>query len=178
IDYCRRYRAVLLVAELDRLSRRLLIIATLLESPIHFRVAAHPDMDPKEQPEFFQILGLVAEMQRKRIRASTKAGLAVAKSKGVVLGKNGKVLAEANRQAADAFALMMAPVIDKLKADGIKSERKIVKALNRRRIPAFRGGRWYQTTIHVLVKRIERLKVNDPMKTETNNISSHQITGI
>ena len=165
IDYCRRHRAVLLVAELDRLSRRLMIIATLLESPIHFRVAAYPDMDPKEHPEFFQMLGLVAEMQLKRIRASTKAGLAVAKAKGVILGENGKVLAEVNRKAADAFALKMTPIIDKLMADGIKSGRKIVKALNRRRISTYRGGRWHQTTIQSLLKRIERLKANDPAKT-------------
>lgn len=178
IEYCRRHRAILLVAELDRLSRRLLIIATLLESPIHFRVAAYPDMNPKENPEFFQILGLVAEMQLKRIRASTKAGLAVAKSKGVILGKNGKVLAELNSKAADVFALKMAPIIARLIAEGFTSCRKLAKALNRRRVPTFRPGcRWHAMTVHALLKRIEKLKAIDAMKAEANNISSLLNTG-
>jgi len=161
IDYCRRHRAVLLVADLDRLSRRLLLIATLLESPIHFRVATYPDMNPKENPEFFQMLGIVAEIQLKRIRASTKAGLAVAKSKGVILGKNGKILAEKNKNAANEFAAKMAPIIDRLKMAGFKSEKKLAKALNRKRVPTFRpGSRWHSTTIHNLLKRIARLKAN------------------
>jgi DNA invertase Pin-like site-specific DNA recombinase len=129
-EWCRRHRTTLLVAEVDRLSRRLVIIATLLKSPIDFRVATYPDMDPKENKVFFQILGLVAEITLDRIRASTKAGLAVAKAKGVVLGENGKVLAKQNRTAANEFALKMDPIITRLKETGITSCRKIAKALN------------------------------------------------
>jgi len=161
VDWCRRHRTTLLVAEVDRLSRRLVIIATLLKSPIDFRVAAYPDMNPKENKVFFQILGLVAEITLDRIRESTKAGLAVAKAKGVILGENGKVLAEINRKAADEFALKMAPIIDRLKAQGYKSRRKLAKALNRKRVPPFRPGcRWHAMTIQTLLKRIEKLKSN------------------
>lgn len=178
VEWCRRHRTTLLVAELDRLSRRLVIIATLLKSPIDFRVAAYADMDPKENKVFFQILGLVAEITLDRIRASTKAGLAVAKSKGVILGRNGKVLAELNSKAADVFALKMAPIIARLIEAGITSCRKIAKALNRRKIPTFRPGcRWHAMTVHALLKRIEKLEAIDAMRTEANNILSFQKAG-
>lgn len=175
IDYCRRHHAVLLVADLDRLSRRLVIIETMRISPVHFRVAAYPDMDPKEHPEFFQLLGMVAEITLRRIRASTKAGLAVAKAKGVILGKNGKVLAEKNKQAADAFALKMDPVIVRLNAQGIKSCRKIAKALNRRRVTTYYPDcRWHAMTVHALLKRIEKLKSETSNENHENNIPSQQ----
>ena len=179
VEWCRRHRATLLVAEVDRLSRRLVIIATLLKSPIDFRVGAYPDMNPKENKVFFHVLGLVAEITLDRIRASTKAGLAVAKSKGVILGKNGKVLAEKNSKAADAFALKMAPLIARLKAEGFNSRRKLAKALNRKRVPPFRAGcRWHAMTIQTLLKRIEKLKAIDAMKAEGNIISSQQMQSI
>lgn len=178
IDYCRRHRAVLLVADLDRLSRRLLIIETLRVSPIHFRVGAYPDLDPKEHPEVFQLLGMVAEMTLKRIRAGTKAGLAVAKAKGIVLGENGKVLAEQNKRAANEFALKMDPIITRLKAGGITSCRKIAKALNRKRVtPYYSDCRWHAMTVHALLKRIEKLKSETSKENHENNISSLQMTG-
>lgn len=178
IDYCRRHHAVLLVADLDRLSRRLLIIATLLESPIHFRVAAYPDTDPKENPELFHMLGLVAEVQLRRLRKATKAGLAVAKAKGVILGQYGKVLAEKNSQAADEFALKMAPSIARLRDQGVTTCRKIAKALNRMRVPSFRPGcRWHAMTVHALLKRIEKLKANLSDEKQGNTITSLQMTG-
>lgn len=169
IDYCRRHRAFLLVADLDRLSRRLLIIATLLESPINFRMAAYPDIDPKENVEFIQLLGIMAQFHLKRLRAATRAGLAVAKAKGVVLGKHGKVLAAKNRQAADDFARKMIPIVEQLKAQRITSCRKIAKALNRKRVPPFRPGcRWHAMTVHALLKRIERIKAQDSLCAQAN----------
>jgi len=178
IDYCRRHRAVLLVADLDRLSRRLVIIETMRISTVHFRVAAYPDMDPKEHPEFFQLLGMVAEITLRRIRASTKAGLAVAKAKGVVLGQNGKVLAEQNKKAANEFALKMDPIIVRLKADGITSCRKIAKALNRKRVtPFYADCRWHAMTVHALLKRIEKLKSEASNDNQDNTISSSLKTG-
>jgi len=162
--YCRRYKAVLLVAKLDRLSRRVFVTSMLLESNINWRVVEYPDIDPKENPFFFQMLAIVAEMELRNIRARTKAGLAVAKSKGVVLGRNGKVLAEQNKRAADDFAQIMLPELMKAQIEGL-SYRETAEDWNRRRLPTARGDdcKWDATTIFRLSKRIERIQNNQPI---------------
>ena len=158
LNYCRRHKATLLVAKLDRLSRRMFIVSMLLESNINWRVVEYPDIDPKENPFFFQALAMVAEMELRNIRRRTKAGLAVAKSKGVELGRNGKVLAQQNKQAADEFAQIMLPELLKAQAEGL-SYRATAENWNYRHVPTARGGdcQWDATTVFHLSKRAERL---------------------
>jgi len=160
LDYCRRYKAVLLIAKLDRLGRRVSLISTLLESSVHFRVVAYPDIDPKQNHLFFLLLAVAAEVELMQIRERTKAGLAEAKRNGVILGSNGRnFLSKKNKKAADDFALKMKPVIESLRTDGKKSLRVIATALNRKKIKTFRGkkSRWHISTVHSLLCRIENL---------------------
>ncbi|AEV99718.1 Resolvase domain protein [Niastella koreensis GR20-10] len=161
LNYCKRHKAVLLVAKLDRLSRRVSMISMLLESNIQFWVVAYPTINPKENPFFFQMLAIAAELELKHLRERTKAGLAVAKSKGVILGCNGKVLAEKNKKAADDFALHMSPELLKAKAEGL-SLRATAENWNYRHIPTARGNgcQWDATTVYHLSKRIERISNN------------------
>ncbi len=163
-NYCRRHKAVLLVAKLDRLSRRVFIICMLLESKVDFRVIEYPNIDPKENPMFFIMLAIVAQMELKNIRERTKAGLAIAKSRGVVLGRNGKVLAELNKRAADNFALIMLPEWIKAQAEGY-SYRETAEQWNRDGLPTARGKgyMWDATTIFRLVKRIKHLTIDNPL---------------
>jgi DNA invertase Pin-like site-specific DNA recombinase len=167
LNYCRRHKVTLLVAKLDRLTRRPFIVAMLLESNIDWRVVEFPDIIPKENPEFYQMLGIVAGMELKNIRARTKAGLAVAKSKGVELGRNGKALAEKNKKAADEFAQIMMPELMKAQAEGL-SLRATAENWNYRHIPTARGGdcQWDATTVYHLSKRIERISLKDHYQNE------------
>ena len=71
-----------MIAKLDRLSRNLAFIATLMESGVEF-VAA--DM-PFANKLTIHILAAVAEHERGAISERTKAALAAAKARGTRLG--------------------------------------------------------------------------------------------
>lgn len=83
IACAKREGATLLVAKLDRLSRRVSFIAGLLDDQrLNFRVACMPTADKFQ----LHIYAALAEQEREFISARTKAGLAAAKARGVVLG--------------------------------------------------------------------------------------------
>src|SRR5580700_11372561 len=79
---CRKRRAVLLIARLDRLARNVAFIANLMESGVDF-VAV--DM-PTANRLTIHILAAVAEHEREMISQRTKAALAAAKQRGTRLG--------------------------------------------------------------------------------------------
>ena len=83
IAHAKREGATLLVAKLDRLSRRVSFIAGLLDDQrLNFRVACMPNADKFQ----LHIYAALAEQEREFISARTKAGLAAAKARGVALG--------------------------------------------------------------------------------------------
>jgi len=83
IAHAKREGATLLVAKLDRLSRRVSFIASLLDDHrLNFRVACMPTADKFQ----LHIYAALAEQEREFISARTKAGLAAAKARGVALG--------------------------------------------------------------------------------------------
>ncbi len=75
---CRKRRAVLLIARLDRLARNVAVIANLMDSAVEF-VAV--DM-PHANLLTIHILAAVAEHEREIISQRTKAALAGAKARG------------------------------------------------------------------------------------------------
>ena len=83
IEHCRKTGATLLVAKLDRLSRRVSFIAGLLERKgLEFKVASMPNATNFQ----LHIYAALAEQERWFISQRTKAGLARAKERGVKLG--------------------------------------------------------------------------------------------
>jgi Resolvase, N terminal domain len=83
IAACKKQKAKLVIAKLDRLSRNLAFIAALMESGVEF-VAA--DM-PHANRLTVHILAAVAEHERQMISERTRAALQAAKKRGKVLGK-------------------------------------------------------------------------------------------
>src|SRR5262249_22323984 len=79
---CRKYRAVLVIARLDRLARNLAFIANLMESGVDF-VAV--DMLQANRLTL-HIIAAVAEDEGKRISTRTRDALAAAKKRGIRLG--------------------------------------------------------------------------------------------
>ena len=140
LAYCKRTGATLLVAKLDRVSRRVSFIASLMESSINLKVAELPNADPFQ----LHIYAALAEQERKLISQRTKAALNVLKSKGVKLGSP---LNEVRSKDAKAFALSVVPKINELRDQGIKSLNKIATALNEQGIASASGGKWYATTV-------------------------------
>src|SRR6185312_351781 len=79
---CRKHKATLVIAKLDRLARNVAFISNLMESGVEF-VAV--DM-PQANRFVVHILAAVAEQEAEAISKRTKAALAAAKARGTVLG--------------------------------------------------------------------------------------------
>lgn len=153
---CKKEHATLLIASLDRLSRRVAFTAALLETGPHFRLVEYPDAD-----EFMiHILAVFAQRERKVISQRTKDALAAAKRRGIELGKHGKyVLSQYNQIRADQFARTIMVIIEALKKEGFTTIRAIADELNKRKVPTFRQQKhkWHHNTIQNLLNRIKRL---------------------
>ena len=96
IAHCRRERATLLIAKLDRLARNVAFISNLMESGIEF-VAV--DM-PRANKLTIHMLAAVAEYEAELISERTKAALASVKARGVKLGKPENLTPEARARSA------------------------------------------------------------------------------
>lgn len=141
IDTCRKQKATLIIAKLDRLARNVHFVSGLLETGVDF-VAA--DM-PAANKTMIQIHAAMSEWERDQISKRTKDALAAAKARGVVLGAAGaanlKPNIEQRQQAADEFAGNLKGVIEGMKARGL-SQRTMCEELNRLGIKTARSGEW------------------------------------
>ena len=154
LDVCKRTKATLVIAKLDRLARNVHFVSGLMESGVDF-VAA--DM-PSANKVMIQMHSVMAEWERDQISARTKAALAAAKARGVVLGKAGAANLRPNieeRQcAANAFAENLRPMFESMQARGL-SQRGMVDELNKISVPAPTGGRWLLSTAQRVMKRLK-----------------------
>jgi DNA invertase Pin-like site-specific DNA recombinase len=159
LELCRKTGATLLVSKLDRLSRRLSYIATLMEDPkVSFRVASIPRASKIE----LHLYAMLAEQERDFISKRTIAALAVAKSRGVKLGglrdatgkRNDALQAEAQGRAAK-----VADLVQPLRAAG-KTLRQIAEALNASSVPTARGGQWSAAQVMRVIERLEAMETS------------------
>jgi DNA invertase Pin-like site-specific DNA recombinase len=110
---CKKQKAKLVIAKLDRLSRNVHFISGLMDAGVEF-VAC--DM-PHANKLTIHILAAVAEHEREAISARTTAALQAAKARGVKLGgpklAAARVLgAKANKANADQFAATPVQVLN------------------------------------------------------------------
>ncbi|MEP6669407.1 MAG: recombinase family protein [Chthoniobacter sp.] len=150
---CKKQKATLIIAKLDRLARNLHFISGLMESRIEFLAVDNPTANRLT----VQILAAVAEEEARAISARTKAALAAAKARGVVLGKHGSKLGKENHKRAIKIANALAGTIEELRAEGITSVRAIAAVLNTRGIATPQGKQWHSTSVQRLLKRMEQL---------------------
>jgi len=137
IELCKRYKATLLVAKLDRLARNVAFISTLMESGLDFIAVDNPQANKL----MLQMLAAFAEHERDQIRVRTKAALAAAKARGVALGRYGReVLSKQNHERAIERARELAPVVTELRVRGL-TVLQITNLMNQRGIPTVRGKR-------------------------------------
>lgn len=144
LEDCRKRRAVLVIARLDRLARNVAFIATLMESGADF-VAV--DM-PTANKLTIHILAAVAEHEREVISARTKAALAMAKARGTKLGNPRIEVARALALAAHP-AKLPAPVVCELineRREQGWTLRAIANHLNGLNLRTPGGARWYASS--------------------------------
>ena len=151
---CKKEKATLIIAKLDRLARNVHFISGLMESKIPFVAVDNPHATPLT----IHILAAVAEDERKRISQRTKEALAAAKAKGKKLGVHGKALGLINHMNADALAKKLIPTIHDILSMRPLSIRALADELNRKGIPSPRGLQWHVPTVWGLLKRIARIK--------------------
>lgn len=104
----KRENAKLIIARLDRFSRRVSFIAQIMEQGIGLVCAEMPHASDFQ----LHIFAALAQEEQRLISERTKAALAEAKRRGVVLGSNGRNLAAKNRRAADEFAASLRAKLD------------------------------------------------------------------
>jgi DNA invertase Pin-like site-specific DNA recombinase len=151
---CKKQKAKLVIAKLDRLSRNLAFIATLMDSGVEFIAVDNPHANKLT----IHILAAVAQHEREIISARTSAALKAAKARGKRLG-NPK-LSEARRHAAlakkeraDRYSAKVLPVIREIHRSGIGSLRGVARALAARGIRTPRGGAWSPVQVSAILKR-------------------------
>jgi DNA invertase Pin-like site-specific DNA recombinase len=147
LDRAKALRCPVVVSKLDRLSRDVAFISSLMARKVAFVVA---ELGPEVDPFMLHIYAAVAEKERSLISQRTKAALAAVKARGVPLGnprlaEARAVAIERQGKAADAFAANVRPILDSL---GEISANAKAKALNERGIKTTRGGKW--TPVQVL----------------------------
>lgn len=153
LDLVRKHKAELLVAKLDRLSRKVSFISKLMEDKkVSFRVATMPHADEFQ----LHIYAALAEQERKFISIRTKQGLKSAKDRGVKLGgqrPNAQRANAAKSAKADAEAKRMASLILPLREAG-KTMAEIAESLNASGVTTARGGQWHPMMVKRVLDRV------------------------
>jgi DNA invertase Pin-like site-specific DNA recombinase len=161
LAHCRRSKATLCVAKMDRLSRNVAFLATLMESGVPFVACDNPHANRLT----LHILAAVAEAEVKAISDRTKAALGAARRRGVKLGsareghwdgredrrlvgaKRGAVQSAAVRakKARDAYADLL-PIIKPLRDSGATLQ-AIADRLNSEGHTTRQGKTWQPTQV-------------------------------
>lgn len=155
---CRTTGAKLLIAKLDRLARNVHFVSGLMESRVKFVACDIPEASDLT----IHVMAAFAEFEAKRISERTKAGLAIARSRGVLLGVAGqnnlKRNIDARKSSAMAFALKLQPILKGLITQGF-SQREILKTLNFSGITAPNGGTWGLVQLQRVLKQLSSVEI-------------------
>jgi DNA invertase Pin-like site-specific DNA recombinase len=151
---CKKHKAKLVVAKLDRLSRNTRFLLALIESGVEVLFADLPDVSGAMGKFILTQMAAVAELEAGLIGERTKAALAAAKQRGVRLGVTGAEKAERYKAEAQARANELAPVLRDLKKRGL-SLRAVAAELTKRRVPTPRGGAWHPQLVKRIVERLD-----------------------
>jgi DNA invertase Pin-like site-specific DNA recombinase len=152
LNACRKHRATLLIAKLDRLARNVHFISGLMEKGVKFIAL---DMPPDAEPFMIHIYASFAEREAKIISARTKAALAQLKARGVKLGSPNPL--EALKLAWVAMRRLsvnkeLLALIAERRSAGM-SYASIASSLNGLRLTTPRGHKWYASTVRAALLR-------------------------
>lgn len=155
LEVCRKEKATLVVAKLDRLYRNLHAMTSLMQAGIDFVAADNPHANKLT----IHLLAAIAEHERDLISERTKAALKAVKKRGVKLGspnpkKGSKVGIKVLKKQADDFADRVMPVVYELQRHGYTTLREIARGLMARGIKTPRGNsEWRASQVDNLLKR-------------------------
>ena len=143
--------ATLLIAKLDRISRRVSFISAIMERKrLNLIVATMPNADKFQ----LHIYAALAEQEREFISLRTKQALAPLKGTGKLGGNRGNIdkANEAARALADTHAAKVMDTVRPLKEAG-RTLQQIADTLNKTGVTTARGGKWHPTTVKNVLAR-------------------------
>jgi DNA invertase Pin-like site-specific DNA recombinase len=159
--------ATVVFAKLDRLTRSVDLLRTLVASGVDLVFCDLPNVPPGAMGRFLLTqMASVAELEAGLISERTKVALAAAKARGVKLGNpngarclHGKQVGNAEaveviKRKADEHATNLRAIVEDIRGQGITSVRKMADELNQRGILTPRGGEWQPTTVVRLLARL------------------------
>lgn len=149
IEEAQKLKARLLIARLDRFSRRVSFIAQVMERDIGLTVVEMPNATDFQ----LHIFAALAQEERRLISLRTRAALQQAKSQGKKLGLNGQVLAKRRREQATRYGMSLRDVLGERALSWTYSD--MARHLIEIGFPTRGGGRWCaQTVKNYLVRDI------------------------
>ena len=153
VRVCKRHKATLIIAKLDRLARNVHFVSGLMESGVDFVACDNPHANKF----MVHMLAAFAEHEREMISQRTKDGLRAAKARGVVLGATCAALNRRHIEKADRFATALLDQIRAIPEDLRRNISHLTHELNARKIPTAKGGRWHRQSVYRLLRRYSDL---------------------
>jgi DNA invertase Pin-like site-specific DNA recombinase len=167
LAHAKAIRAKLVFAKLDRLTRNVDLLRSLVASDVDLVFCDLPNVPPGPMGRFLLTqMAAVAELEAGLIGERTKNALAAAKARGVKLGNPNGARALRGKQTGNAEAVAkikekaaqraqdLEGIIASMKREGTTSVRGIAEELNRQGITAPRGGSWHPTAVGRLLNRL------------------------
>ncbi len=143
---CKRHKARLVIAALDRLARNVVFIASLVETRIPFVALDIPNATPF----MIHIYAAVAEEESRQRAQIIRAAQRIAMARGKRWDQRCRQLAIDARARSE----MLRPVIDEIRAAGIRGVYPTTRELQRRNVPHFRGTRWYNSLVRKILEHL------------------------
>ena len=153
LAFAKKHKAILLVAKLDRLSRKVSFVSSLMEDKdIEFKVACYPTATNF----MLHIYAAMAEQEREFISVRTKAALQAAKARGKKLGglrPNSHKMNQAKKEQATEGAEKLRNLIQPMTEKGM-STRAIAAALNDSGLRTATGKDYSSMQVSRLINRL------------------------
>lgn len=149
LDHCKKLKATLVIARLDRLARNVAFISNLMEAGVNFIAC---DM-PTATKFTIHIYAAVAEQERDIISKRTIAALEQAKKRGITLGN--PRIHEARAKAMRNIKRTPEHVIKLIRQwrDEGNTLAAIAIRLNDLKILSPRGSKWYSSSVNNQILR-------------------------
>ena len=151
---CKKHKAKLIVAKLDRLSRNVAFLLKLIDAGVEVLFGDLPELNGAMGKFVLITMANVAELEAGLISERTKAALKAAKARGVKLGRHGaEVLALQYRDEACQRAKELEPAIREMQDKGYSMRRMAIE-LTKRKVKTPRGGTWHPQTVKMVMQRL------------------------
>lgn len=163
IAYCLRHGHTLLVAKLDRLSRSVSLVSSLMDSRLRFETV---EDGPDCAPMMLHMKAMIGEHERRLISERTRAALAAKRARGEPMGsachKDKGTVARAGDMGravvaakAVAYAQQIGTMLDALSRSGM-TYKQIAQHLNNQGVSRPLGGKWGAPAVCETLKRARR----------------------